>query len=102
LYGDAGRTLTALGLGEAPLTPIAPGTPGERVGDPEAAVARVTDHALRVAVERDAATVGTADLLAGVMSVYGEELDRVLAAHGADRQELAASLNARGSERSER
>jgi anti-sigma B factor antagonist len=102
LYGDAGRTLNALGLGEAPLAPIAPGGSGERAADPEAAVASVIEQALRVASERGASAVGTGDLLAGVMAFYGEELDRVLEAHGADRQELAASLNARGSERSDR
>jgi anti-sigma B factor antagonist len=102
LYGESGRVLTALGLGEAPLAPVAPSPDGERVADPQAAVASVAEHARRVAIERSAATVTTADLLTGVMAVYGEELDRVLAAHGADRQELAASLNARGSERSDR
>jgi anti-sigma B factor antagonist len=102
LYGDASRVLNALGLGEAPLVPIASAAPGEESGDSQDAVARVTEHALRAAVERAAATVTTGDLLAGVMALYGEELDRVLEAHGASRGELAARLNVRGSERSER
>ncbi len=102
LYGDAGHLLTALGLGEAPLTPIAPSQSPERAEDREDAVARVAEHATRLAGERGAAAIGTGDLLAGVAAVYGEELNRVLAAHGTDSHELATRLSSRGSEPADR
>jgi hypothetical protein len=38
--------------------------------------------------------VGTTEVLLAVMEVYGEDFDRVLAAHGTDRDEVLARLGA--------
>jgi hypothetical protein len=92
LHGDAGRMLSALGLGEALLAPMPPALPDERKPDPLDAVAAVREHANRVAAEHGSASVGTADLLAGVMAVYGEDFNRVLEAHGCAPGELAEHL----------
>jgi hypothetical protein len=58
-------------------------------------VASVTEHAVRIAGERGANGVATADVLMAVMHVYGEDFDRVLRAHGSDRDEVLARLGAR-------
>ncbi len=90
LHGEAGHVLTALGVSEAPLTSIGH---AEQHAPIEADAAHaVTDHAARHARLRASATVGTADLLAGVMEVYGEDFDRVITAYGSDRAELAERL----------
>jgi anti-sigma B factor antagonist len=94
LHGDAGRMLSTLGLGEGLLAPIAPALPDEDKPDPLDAVAAVSDHATLLAAEHGSATVGTADLLAGVMAVYGEDFERVLEAHGCAPAELAEQLSA--------
>jgi anti-sigma B factor antagonist len=94
LHGDAGRILSTLGLGEALLAPIPPALPDEDKPDPLDAVTAVSDHAAFVAAEHGSATVGTADLLAGVIAVYGEDFDRVLEAHGCAPDELAEQLSA--------
>jgi hypothetical protein len=96
LHGDAGRVLTPLGLGEAPLFPIVPSVPDEADDQPVDAVAGVTEYATRLAIERGSGTVGTADLLAGVMTVYGADFDRVLEAHGSSRRELIDHLDVNG------
>lgn len=96
LHGDAGRALTALGLGEAPLVEIAPSS-GEDSGEeahPQDRVARVTEYATQLAAERGCAAVGTAELLLGVMAVYGRDFERVLHAHGGDQTELTEHLQA--------
>jgi anti-anti-sigma factor len=96
LHGDAGRELSALGLGEAPLVEIsatADAQTGPRGAD---AVASVSASATRLAAERGAAMVSTGDLLAGVMVVYGADFDRVLEAHGSDCGELIAHLDMNG------
>jgi anti-sigma B factor antagonist len=94
LHGEAGRALTALGLSEAPLEDAAapaaesPGASGSD-SDP---IAAVVDHARRVAAERGSSTVGTADLLRGVMAVYGADFDWVLRARGSDPAEVMEQL----------
>ena len=50
------------------------------------------EHARRAAVERGSATVGTADLLRGVMAVYGADFDWVLRARGTDPAEVMERL----------
>jgi hypothetical protein len=97
LHGEAGRALTALGLSEGPLdesTSPGRGDPpqgGEESGDD--AIAAVVEHAKRAAVERSSATVGTADLLRGVMIVYGAAFDWVLRARGTDPAEVVERLS---------
>ena len=95
LHGEAGRALTALGLSEAPLddaaapADAAPPAGGDADRDP---IAAVVEHARRAAVERGAATVGTADLLRGVMAVYGGDFDWVLRSRGTDPAEVMEQL----------
>jgi hypothetical protein len=60
--------------------------------DDRDAVARVTENALHIAGRRGAAGVSTADLLMAVMHVYGDDFDRVLWAHGTDRDEVIERL----------
>jgi anti-sigma B factor antagonist len=89
LHGDAGRTLSALGLGESRLEDLVPGPADEELdAEQRDAVGLVAEWATRIAGERCSSTVGTIDLLAGVMAVYGGGFDRVLRAHGADPDEL--------------
>ena len=95
LHGEAGRALTALGLSEAPLddtaapAPAEPGRGEESDRDP---IAAVVEHAKHTASERGSATVGTADLLRGVMAVYGADFDWVLRARGSDPAEVIEQL----------
>jgi anti-sigma B factor antagonist len=92
LHGEAGHVLTALGLGETPLIEISelpPPAPTE--GD---ATTCVVEEATRCASARDAAMVATTDLLYGVMTFYGAAFDRVLHAHGSEREELVERLEA--------
>jgi anti-sigma B factor antagonist len=92
LRGEAGHILTSLGLGEAPLVAIAEQPPSaQREAD---ATACVVEEATRCAVARAASTVATTDLLCGVMTFYGAAFDRVLQAHGSDREELSERLQA--------
>jgi anti-sigma B factor antagonist len=92
LHGEAGHILTSLGLGESPLVEIAEQPPGpKREVD---ATACVVEEATHYAIARGASTVATTDLLSGVMTFYGAAFDRVLAAHGSDRDELSERLEA--------
>jgi anti-sigma B factor antagonist len=96
LHGDAGRELSALGLGEAPLTAIVTGASPEPGPRGAQAVASVIECATRLASERGARSVGTGDLLAGVLTVYGADFDRVLEAYGSDCCELIDHLDVNG------
>jgi hypothetical protein len=96
LHGDAGTALQALGVSEAPLE-----TGHENAGADRAApsfevvpdvIAAVTDDAMAHASQRGAAALGTADVLLGVMHVYGAEFDHVLRVHGTDRGEVLERL----------
>jgi hypothetical protein len=97
LHGETGAALQALGVSEVPL-PELDGAHHEHVrgeatdGD---AVARVTEHVVRIAGERGTSGVDTTDVLIAVMEVYGEDFDRVLLAHGTDRDEVLERLGAR-------
>ena len=61
-------------------------------------VALVTSHAARIAGQRGASGIGTADVLFGVMHVYGPDFDRVLRAHGTDTDEVIERLGVSGPE----
>jgi anti-sigma B factor antagonist len=98
LHGEAARVLCALGVGETPLgeagEPEASdlgATEAERERDP---IGAVSELATRLARKRQAATVGTGDVLLAVMRFYGPDFDRVLADHGTDRDEVIARLAA--------
>jgi hypothetical protein len=96
LHGEVGIALQALGVSEMALPQPSAGAPGERsqtapAGD---AVEAVTEHTVRIARERGAPGVATTDVLMAVMHVYGEDFDRVLRAHGTDRDEVLERLSA--------
>jgi non-ribosomal peptide synthetase component F len=97
LHGRAARTLTALGIGEAPLTGVAEPTANGRADSPPPhsdsdVIHRVNEQAAQVAADRGTATVGTADVLLAVMDVYGPDFDRVLGAYGTSRDEVIGCL----------
>jgi hypothetical protein len=96
LHGEAGVALQALGVSEGPLP-----RHGRRADcewadsadiDDRDVVVQVTEHAVRIAGQRSAAGVATTDVLMAVMHVYGEDFDRVLQAHGTDRDEVLERL----------
>ena len=93
LHGEAGRALTALGLSEAPLDEAAAPTPSsEAGGDAGDRIAGVIERARHAAAERRSGTVGTADLLRGVMGVYGADFEWVLRTRGSDPAEVLDQL----------
>lgn len=101
LSGDAGAALQALGVSEGrPFQES--GESGDRAyksaggAATHDAVAQVTEQAARIARERDSAEIGTTDVLMGVMCIYGAEFDRVLRAHGVDRDDLIEQVGAGG------
>jgi hypothetical protein len=96
LHGDAGAALQALGVSEGPLR-----APDEHEGGLAAAdaddgdeVARVIEYAVHRAGDRGVAAVATSDVLMAVMDVYGADFERVLRAHGSDRDEVIERLGA--------
>ena len=95
LHGEAGAALQALGVSEGPLRTSdedecewapAPGA------DDRDVVAQVLEYAVSRADRRGAAGVATSDVLVAVMDVYGAEFERVLQAHGTDRDEVIERL----------
>jgi anti-sigma B factor antagonist len=93
-HGEAGAVLASLGLSEAVLDefePEAVDPEPSAPGDPDA-VATVTSHAGRIAIERGAHKLGTTDVLLAVIQVYGPIFYRVLSAHGVDPAELRTRL----------
>jgi hypothetical protein len=97
LHGHAGRALTALGIGEAPLVEAGDGAANGNL-DPAPAcpdsdvIHSVNERAAALAAGRGGATVGTADVLLAVMDVYGPDFDRVLASYGTSRDEVIECL----------
>ncbi len=95
LHGQVGIALQALGVSEVPL-PGGEDSERERrapvAGDDRDVVALVTEQAVRIAGERRAAALGTTDILMAVIGVYGDGFDRVLQAHGTDREEVLDRL----------
>ncbi len=104
LHGDAGAALQAIGVSEGRLEDSSPdlgvaasaqtatgvgSSTGAESADP---VVRVIDEAVEIAGRRGSAGVATTDLLLAVMCIYGGEFERVLTAHGSDRDELLRRL----------
>lgn len=87
LYGEAGRILQSLGIGEARLVPQvdSPTQAGDR---PEMAVAAVIATARQAAARRGASIVGTADVLVAVLRRYPIAFGQALESRGCDRWEL--------------
>lgn len=94
-HGEAGVVLASLGLSEARLHEPQHEPDDEHADtDRSDAVALVTVHAGRIASQRRAAKIATTDVLLAAMHVYGATFDRVLAAHGADIEQVAARVAA--------
>jgi anti-sigma B factor antagonist len=106
-HGNAGRALRAAGISDTPVSHLdsgateangASGANGEdvRAGKPDdrETIASVVEHASRAAAGRGAKAVGTADVLTGVMAVYGVEFDRVLCAYGSGQDAVQATIGA--------
>jgi anti-sigma B factor antagonist len=93
-HGEAGAVLASLGVQESPVSRLEDGGRAQALqpGDADP-VAIVTEHAGLLAAERRAPKVSTTDVLLAVLHVYGEIFDRVLEAHGVNRDELAARLD---------
>jgi anti-sigma B factor antagonist len=96
LHGAAASVLCALGVGETPLPEAGASDGGDLEargeGDARDPVGSVSEIAGRLARKRGAATVGTGDVLLAVMRFYGPDFDRVLTAHGTDRDEVIHRL----------
>jgi hypothetical protein len=92
MHGLVGQSLQALGVGESPLMTGSQARPGKTPLGPKA-VDVVADRAKDYAFRRNAATVGTTELLFAVMEVYGQMLDRALYLRGASREELLERLS---------
>jgi anti-sigma B factor antagonist len=95
MHGEAARVLCALGVGETPMGDAdrsEGAEPAER-GDRDP-VGAVSELSVRLARKRAATSVGTGDVLLAAMRFYGPDFDRVLAAHGTDRDEVIARLAA--------
>ena len=82
LHGEVGIALQAIGVSEVPLSGAEEGSEHRAESAAESdqgdAVTRVTEHAVRIAGERDQRALTTTDILLAVMHVYGEDFDRVL------------------------
>jgi hypothetical protein len=101
LHGEAGAALQALGVSEGRLDEHARDTDfahpaSDVLQERDDPVERVIDEAVEIAGRRGRAGVATTDLLLAVVCVYGEDFDRVLRAHGTDRDELMQRLGVEG------
>jgi hypothetical protein len=93
LHGEVGAALQALGVSEGSLHAHDEDTKRERTAhagldDDRDVVAQVTEKAVHIAGRRGATGVTTTDVLMAVMHLYGADFDRVLRAHGTDRDEV--------------
>jgi hypothetical protein len=96
LHGKVGIALQALGVSEGSLHVQGEDTGRARTApasvDDRDAVAQVTEDAIDIAGRRGATGVATTDVLMAVMHLYGADFDRVLRAHGTDRDEVIERL----------
>ena len=95
LHGQVGAILQALGVGEAPLMTGSETDHSNGHGTPNLGpdvLDEVTERASEFATAREAATVGTADILFAVFDVYGKLFDRALYLRGTSRDELVERL----------
>ena len=97
LNGEVGMALQALGVSEGSLQVHGEDDDHERAGplDDRDVVTQVTKDAVQIASRRGATGVATIDVLMAVMHVYGADFDRVLRAHGTDRDEVIQRLGAK-------
>jgi hypothetical protein len=95
LHGEVGIVLQALGVSEGSLQVQGEGTDRARSASASVdrdVVAQVTEDAVHIASRRGANGVATTDVLMAVMHIYGADFDRVLRAHGTDRDEVIERL----------
>jgi ATP-dependent Clp protease ATP-binding subunit ClpA len=107
VHGEAGAALHALGVSEGRLPESERDADVERwaqsaqntqprtvslAGERSDPVERVIDQAVDIARRHGRRSVATTDLLLAVICVYGEDFDRVLRAHGTDRDEVVEWL----------
>lgn len=92
LYGEAGASLQALGVGEAQLEDShdVPAKAAETT--PQETLHIVTVAATQIAADRGADTIGTVDILLAVMRHYGEAFERALKSRSSDSAELVSLL----------
>jgi len=90
-HGEAGRAFQGAGLTEESLNrPVAADADGAPA-HPDS-VTRVRSLATAIAADREAATIGTVDLLLAVMTIYGDAFDDELRVHGTTSIELIECL----------
>jgi hypothetical protein len=95
LHGEVGVALQALGVSEMSLVSAEhAAAPAQATQAPHDAVANIVERAVALAVARGSSGVATTDVLLAVMQVYGADFDRVLRAHGTDRDEVLERLGA--------
>jgi hypothetical protein len=108
VHGEAGAALHALGVSEGRLQESGRDADVERWAESAQStesrtkmslasersdpVERVIDQAVNIAGRHGRRSVATTDLLLAVICVYGEDFDRVLCAHGTDRDEVVEWL----------
>jgi hypothetical protein len=92
LHGEVGSALQALGVSEDSLVAEQPASHADADGLHSEAVKNIAAEAVKVAAYRSSPGVATTDVLVAVMRVYGLHFDRVLRAHGTDRDEVLARL----------
>jgi hypothetical protein len=97
LNGEVGMALQSLGVSEGSLQAHGGGADRERAAllDGRDVIAQVTEDAIQIASRRRATVLTTTDVLMAVMHVYGADFDRVLQAHGTDRDEVIERLGAK-------
>jgi hypothetical protein len=84
--------MQALGVSESPLTDDAGQLNASTSPFGESVLERVTRASGGYAIERDADTVGTQDVLRAVVEVYGDLFEHVLYVRGTSAEELIAHL----------
>jgi hypothetical protein len=92
LHGEVGAALQALGVSEDSMLAAETEPNAATDGLHSEAVTNIAEEAVKVATARSAPGVATTDVLVAVMRVYGAHFDRVLRAHGTDRDEVLARL----------
>ena len=95
LYGEAGASLQALGVGETALDGAADAPQQPVENPPEKTLALVTAAASKHAAQRGATTVATLDILHAVMDHYGDAFEQALSRRSSDRAELIERLAVR-------
>jgi hypothetical protein len=92
LYGESGRALQALGVGEVPPPSSEHASPKASETSPAETLHIVTVTAAEIASERGVSSVGTQDILIAVMRHYGDDFETVLQARSTDGAELMDRL----------